>query len=735
MEVSRENFRAMIFYDFKIGLNKIQSCARLRAAFGDSSPSTATIYRWFKEFQNGRESLLDEDRAGRPVTAVTDENVFAVKQMLEEDNRATYAQIQATLRIGSAAVRTILHDRLRTRKLCSRWVPHHLTNEQKRARVKWCQEMLQRFDNGCSNEVSNIITTDESWIYQYENDLKTEWIIPGETFPMKGRRIGKKMVCSFFCAGGHIETITLEDQSNGDAKWYTTVCLAQVFDKFRKKRLKTEDQKEIILHHNTLLHSFNETVAFLNKLGVSVLAHPPDSPDLAPSDFFLFPKVKDSVRGQRFETSETAVAAYKEFLNSIPKEEWRVEFDKWFDRMKSCIRCRGEYCEKIYCNFDSDLSPISPIPRTEIQQTSNNERRNISFEEGVKKEKIDVEEDNALPENLNDKEHQNKKTDGNKDEDENKIEVKKEQVNENEDTMIGQYEMVLVKMEENFEDEQETSKSVMPESASPRCTKVPETNGMSEIRARSLKMLQNLIQTSQKKSCNNNSQINSEATSGINDNESDQSDNDTRSYLKPPYPYHCLIAMALKNSPSGTATTTEIYDFMRRHFPYFKTTPDRWKDSITHYLWFNKNFVKCLGYEHQQKGCRWTFAPGEAAMMDEKLQKLSKEDRLAIEKAMVHPEHLDLLERGEMKYWQSTCSKNADEESSSNDDVKEESIQDRAATNSAINSVNKDSVKKESVNCTKRQRRRNMYQRGVERPNVPLLLRGSISNCCSINIE
>lgn len=341
----------MIFYDFKLGLNKIQSCSRLRAAFGDNSPSAATVYRWFKEFQNGRESLVDEDRAGRPVTAVTKENVLAVEQILREDNRATYAQIQATLRIGSAAVRTILHDRLRTRKLCSRWIPHHLTNEQKQARVKWCEEMLQRFDNGCSDEISNIITTDESWIYQYENDVKTEWIVPGENFPMKlkkGQSIGKKMVCSFFCAGGHIETITLEDQSNADAKWYATVCLAQMFDKFRKKKFKTEDRKKIILHHNTLLHSFNETVAFLNRLGISVLAHPPHSPDLAPSDFFLFPKVKDSIRGQRFESSETAVAAYKEFLNSIPKEEWRMEFDKWFDRMKSCIRRGGEYCEKIY---------------------------------------------------------------------------------------------------------------------------------------------------------------------------------------------------------------------------------------------------------------------------------------------------------------------------------------------------------------------------------------------------
>ncbi|XP_029044179.2 histone-lysine N-methyltransferase SETMAR-like [Osmia bicornis bicornis] len=352
MDLNREHFRAMIFYDFKVGLSRVKSLERLRGAFGDSSPSQATVYRWFREFQRGRGSLVDEERVGRPVTAATDENVLAVEQMLSEDNRMTYAQIQGALKIGSAAVKTILHEKLSVRKLSSRWIPHQLADAQKQDRVKWCQEMLQRFNKGRSEAVYNIITGDESWIYQYESENKQQsavWVFSGETPPLKmkrGQSVGKKMLCTFFSANGHIETVTLEDQIV-TAEWYTTVCLPQVFKKLETKRPKI-DTKGFLLHHDSaLVHSAEKTANYFRELGIQVLGHPPYSPDLAPCDFFLFPKAKESIRGQRFGSLETAIATYKEFLDSIPKEEWRAEFGKWFDRMRTCIRREGEYFEKI----------------------------------------------------------------------------------------------------------------------------------------------------------------------------------------------------------------------------------------------------------------------------------------------------------------------------------------------------------------------------------------------------
>ncbi|XP_055296679.1 uncharacterized protein LOC129565625 [Sitodiplosis mosellana] len=124
-------------------------------------------------------------------------------------------------------------------------------------------------------------------------------------------------------------------------------------------------------------------------------------------------------------------------------------------------------------------------------------------------------------------------------------------------------------------------------------------------------------------------------------------------FPKPAYSYSCLIAMALKNSRAGSLPVSEIYSFMCEHFPYFKTAPNGWKNSVRHNLSLNKCFEKIekpATNGGQRKGCLWAMNPSKIAKMDEEVQKWSRKDPMAIRKAMVIPENLPALERGEMKH-------------------------------------------------------------------------------------
>lgn len=115
---------------------------------------------------------------------------------------------------------------------------------------------------------------------------------------------------------------------------------------------------------------------------------------------------------------------------------------------------------------------------------------------------------------------------------------------------------------------------------------------------------------------------------------------DTRAYPKPAYSYSCLIAMALKNSKTGSLPVSEIYNFMCKHFPYFKTAPSGWKNSVRHNLSLNKCFEKIekpAPNGAQRKGCLWAMNPEKINKMDEEVQKWSRKDPSAIRKAMVNP--------------------------------------------------------------------------------------------------
>ena len=69
-------------------------------------------------------------------------------------------------------------------------------------------------------------------------------------------------------------------------------------------------------------------------------------PDLAPNDFFLFPHVKNKMRGQRFSTLEEAVDAFRIHVFEISQSEWQKCCDNWFKGMQKCLDLNGKYFDK-----------------------------------------------------------------------------------------------------------------------------------------------------------------------------------------------------------------------------------------------------------------------------------------------------------------------------------------------------------------------------------------------------
>ncbi len=353
MELVKRDFRAMIYLHYRQEKLAVDSHQILYDVFSDQAPSRATVQRWFADFKRGRTSLEDENRSGRPADAVTPETIAAVRDLIKTERNSTYQQIQEALGIGSSSVNTILHDHLHVRKLVSRWVPRGLSEEQKKERVRWCRFMLKKFDGGESKSVWDILTGDETWIYQYDPETKqqsTVWVFEGEDPPTKFKRsrsVNKKMVASFFMKTGHLASVPLEDRRTVNSEWYTTVCLPEIFEEVCAKRPVRRTRGLLLHHDNASAHTSAQTLDFLAQENVQLVSHPPYSPDLAPCDFFLFPKVKEKLRGIRFVNANAAVDAYIDVIKGMGDYEWRLCFQKWFDRMKSCIESQGKYFEHV----------------------------------------------------------------------------------------------------------------------------------------------------------------------------------------------------------------------------------------------------------------------------------------------------------------------------------------------------------------------------------------------------
>ena len=111
------------------------------------------------------------------------------------------------------------------------------------------------------------------------------------------------------------------------------------------KKIFWADNSWFLHHNNTPSHTALVLRDHFAKSSTHIVPQPPYSPDLAPCDFWLFPKLKRPLQGHRFDTIKEIQAESKKALKAVPEIEFNKCFDDWKKRWHKCIISGGVYFE------------------------------------------------------------------------------------------------------------------------------------------------------------------------------------------------------------------------------------------------------------------------------------------------------------------------------------------------------------------------------------------------------
>ena len=114
----------------QLGFLPTEIHADLQKVYLNGALKYATVFKWVRHFNDGRESIENDPRVCRLVSVLTEKNVATVKALIEEDACYTVQEIEELSGIHSSSVLKILRERLGLRKICRPWVPHLFTDEQ-----------------------------------------------------------------------------------------------------------------------------------------------------------------------------------------------------------------------------------------------------------------------------------------------------------------------------------------------------------------------------------------------------------------------------------------------------------------------------------------------------------------------------------------------------------------------------------------------------------------------------
>jgi len=176
---------------FKLGKTATECYEMLETAFGEQAIGRSQTFKWFSRFKAGRNSIDDDERSGRPMSSSTPEMTERERHIIREDRRRTIDEVSMLVGISHGTCHKILTEDLKMRRVASKFVPRLLSVDQKQQRLDVCLDIKENAADD-PRFLSNVITGDETWVYAYDPETKTQssqWKSPRSPRPKKARQV------------------------------------------------------------------------------------------------------------------------------------------------------------------------------------------------------------------------------------------------------------------------------------------------------------------------------------------------------------------------------------------------------------------------------------------------------------------------------------------------------------------------------------------------------------------
>ncbi|KAA6355875.1 MAG: putative mariner transposase [Streblomastix strix] len=343
-QIDWTRFHSIADFLFRQGKNHKEVYEELLKSFNGIAPEENTVYKWHVKFLEGNPLVSIAVLPGRPpITGLGP----GIEKIIQEDKYITLTRLAAIFGIAKETVRRIIIEETSYIRVGTRFIPHRITPAQKQVRVQLAQSMFATIRESKQVGYANIFTGDESYIFYY-SPHESQWAKEGDSIDERPKHCinDLKVMLTTFWNSEHVFVVHWTPfQTTMNATMFTEDVLKPL-----QKQVKKEHNTKTIQHHihfdNAAIHRANYTQNFISKGIFKPMKHPPYSPDLAPSDFYLFSNLKKLLKGCDFKTEEEVHAKVEEALRKFTPSQFQQAYENWIHRLEMVILTNGEYYNK-----------------------------------------------------------------------------------------------------------------------------------------------------------------------------------------------------------------------------------------------------------------------------------------------------------------------------------------------------------------------------------------------------